>query len=76
MAQTTQNFTIAATRAQVGDSNRQLFSRADQAVRQTDISRSSESIRVAGESTARKKEIAGKYETAIPYVGNIPSARS
>ena len=76
MAQTTQNFTIAATRAQVGDSNRQLFSRADQAVRQADISRSSESIRVAGEASARKKEIAGKYETAIPYVGNIPSAEA
>jgi hypothetical protein len=74
MAQTTQNFTIAAARAQVGDSNRQLFSRADQAVRQAGISQSSESIRVAGESYARKEEIVGKYMTAIPYVGVIPSA--
>jgi len=74
MAQTTQNFTIAAARAQVGDSNRQLFSRADQAVRQAEISQSSESIRIAGESYARKEEIVGKYITAIPYVGVIPSA--
>jgi hypothetical protein len=74
MAQTTQNFTIAAARAQVGDSNRQLFSRADQAIRQTGISQSSESIRIAGESYARKEEIVGKYMTAIPYVGVIPSA--
>jgi hypothetical protein len=76
MAQTTQNFTIATTRAQVGDSNRQLLMRADQAVRQADISRSSESIRIAGESHARKEEIIGKYETAIPYVGMIPSAEA
>lgn len=76
MAQTTQNFTIAAATAQVRDSNRQLFGRADQAIRQADISRSSESIRVAGESYARKEEIFGKYETAIPYVGVIPSAEA
>jgi len=76
MAQTTQNFTVAAATAQVRDSNRQLFGRADQAIRQADISRSSESIRVAGESYARKEEIIGKYETAIPYVGVIPSAEA
>lgn len=75
MAQTTQNFTIAATRAQVGDSNRQVFARRDQNVQQAKYQAGNESIRVAGESYARKEEIFGQYFTAVPIVGVIPASQ-
>jgi hypothetical protein len=75
-AQANATFTVMATRAQVGDSNRQTFMRADQAQRQAGIQQSSDAMRIAQESRARKGEIFGHYMTAIPYVGMIPDAES
>lgn len=69
MAQSSANFTIAATNAQVGDSIRQTWARADQANAQTGISQSAESVRIASEARARKQEIWGSATTAIPYAG-------
>ena len=69
MAQSSANFTIAATNAQVGDSIRQTWARADQANTQTGISQSAESVRIASEARARKQEIWGSATTAIPYAG-------
>jgi hypothetical protein len=69
MAQSSANFTIAATHAQVGDSNRQMLARANQANLQTGYSQGSESIRIASEARARKQEIWGGASTAIPYAG-------
>ena len=47
MAQSSANFTIAATVAQVADSNRQMWARANQANTQSHYSQSAESIRIA-----------------------------
>lgn len=69
MAQSSANFTVAATNAQVGDSIRQTWARADQANTQTGISQSAESVRIASEARARKQEIWGSATTAIPYAG-------
>ena len=69
------NFTIAATKAQVGDSNRQTFTRAEQAQRQAQAQWSSDSMRVAGNSTAAKWDAWGTGMTAIPYVGAVPQAQ-
>ena len=69
MAQSSANFTIAATNAQVGDSIRQTWARADQANTQTGISQGAESVRIASEARARKQEIWGSATTAIPYAG-------
>lgn len=70
------NFTIAATRAQVGDSNRQTFTRAEQGQRQAQAQWSSDSMRVAGESSAFKVDNWGNYMSAIPYVGAIPQSET
>ena len=69
MAQSSANFTVAATNAQVGDSIRQTWARADQANAQTTISQGAESVRIASEARARKQEIWGSATTAIPYAG-------
>jgi hypothetical protein len=69
MAQSSANFTVAATNAQVGDSIRQTWARADQANAQTGISQGAESVRIASEARARKQEIWGSATTAIPYAG-------
>jgi len=69
MAQSSANFTVAATNAQVGDSIRQTWARADQANTQTTISQGAESVRIASEARARKQEIWGSATTAIPYAG-------
>lgn len=69
MAQSSANFTIAATNAQVNDSNRQMWRRAEQANTQSTVSQSAESIRIASEARARKQEIWGSATTAIPYAG-------
>jgi hypothetical protein len=74
MAQTTQNFTVAATRAQVGDSNRQVFARKDQNVQQAKYQQGNEAIRIAGESGARREEIIGQYTTIIPITGVLPAS--
>lgn len=75
MAKATQNMTIASARAQVGDSNRQVFARRDQNVQQAQYAMGNESIRVAGEASARKHEIFGQYFTAVPMVGVIPASQ-
>jgi hypothetical protein len=69
MAQSSANFTVAATNAQVGDSVRQTWARANQANAQTTISQGAESVRIASEARARKQEIWGSATTAIPYAG-------
>jgi len=69
MAQSSANFTVAATHAQVADTNRQMWSRANQANAQTSFSQGAESIRIASEARARKQEIWGGASTAIPYAG-------
>lgn len=69
MAQSSANFTVAATHAQVADTNRQMWARANQANTQTGISRGAESVRIASEARARKQEIWGGATTAIPYAG-------
>lgn len=69
------NFTIAATKAQVGDSNRQTFTRAEQGQRQAQAQWSSDSMRVAGNSTAAKWDAWGTGLTVIPYAGAAPQAQ-
>ncbi len=69
MAQSSANFTVAATHAQVADTNRQMWARANQANTQTGISQGAESVRIASEARARKQEIWGGASTAIPYAG-------
>lgn len=69
IAQGTANFTIAATHAQVADSNRQMWSRAGQNINQSLFSARAESHRIAGESYARKTENWGSATTAVPFVG-------
>jgi hypothetical protein len=72
MANANAQFTVAATRAQVGDSNRQMWARANQSMDQTRYSQGSESIRIAGESSARKRE---NWGGAIGGVtGGVPVA--
>ena len=71
MAQAGANFTVAATRAQVADSNRQMWARANQANTQTGISQGAESKRIAGESHARHVENWGGAMNAIPYAGPV-----
>ncbi len=70
------DFTIASVRGQVGDSNRQVFARKDQAVNQADIGRQVDNIRVEGESAARRWELVGQGTNAIPLAGNITAAQS
>ena len=60
MALATQNMTIASARAQVGDSNRQVFARRDQNIQQAKYQEGNEAIRQAGESYARNEEIFGQ----------------
>lgn len=69
MSQSSANFTVAATHAQVADTNRQMWARANQANTQTGISQGTESVRIASEARARKQEIWGGASTAIPYAG-------
>src|SRR5260370_24333147 len=69
MDQSSANFTVAATHAQVADTNRQMWARANQANTQTGISQGAESVRIASEARARKQEIWGGASTAIPYAG-------
>src|ERR1051326_5245075 len=57
MAQSSANFTVAATNAQVGDSIRQTWARANQANAQTTISQGAESVRIASEARARRQEM-------------------
>jgi hypothetical protein len=70
------NYTLTATGAQVRDSNRQTETRAGQAQRQAQANWSSESLRIAGESSAFKTDNWGNYMSAIPYVGAIPQAET
>jgi hypothetical protein len=78
MAQSSANFTVAATHAQVGDTNRQMWARANQANSQTGFSQGSESIRIASEARARKQEIWGSVfqsgTAGIPYAQNAAGA--
>src|SRR5215216_1996060 len=69
MAQSSASFTVQATHAQVADTNRQTWARANQANAQTGFSQGAESIRIASEARARKQEIWGGATTAIPYAG-------
>jgi hypothetical protein len=70
------NFTLASTVGQVRDSNRQTDARASQGQRQAEAQWSSDAMRTAGEANARKRDIAGTYMSAIPYVGMIPDAEA
>lgn len=78
MAQTSANFTVAATNAQVADANRQMWARANQANSQTSFSQGAESIRIAGETHARKQEIIGSAfqsgTAGIAYAQNAAGA--
>ena len=78
MAQTNATFTVAATNAQVADSRRQMWARADQANAQTTISQGAESLRIASEARARKQEIWGSVfqqgTAGIPIGQNVAGA--
>ena len=78
MAASSAGFTVAATHAQVADTNRQMWARANQANTQTGFSQGAESIRIASEARARKQEIWGSvFQTGtagIPYAQNAAGA--
>lgn len=78
MAQTNATFTVAATNAQVADSRRQMWARADQANAQTTISQGAESLRIASEARARKQEIWGSVfqqgTAGVPIGQNVAGA--
>jgi len=69
MALSSAQFTKSATSAQVGDTNRQMWARTNQSIVGTRASQSSESIRIAGESSARHVENWGSALNAVPYAG-------
>ncbi len=75
MAQSSAGFTVAATHAQVADTNRQMWARAGQANNQTTFSQGAESLRIASEARARKQEIWGSvFQTGtagIPIAQNV-----
>lgn len=78
MAASSAGFTVAATHAQVADTNRQMWARANQANAQTGFSQGAESVRIASEARARKQEIWGSvFQTGtagIPYAQNAAGA--
>ena len=78
MAQSSATFTVAATNAQVADSKRQMWYRADQANTQTAISQGAESLRIASEARARKQEIWGSVfqqgTAGVPIGQNVAGA--
>src|SRR5829696_2524623 len=78
MAQSSATFTVAATNAQVADTNRQMWYRANQANNQTTISQGAESLRIASEARARKQEIWGSVfqsgTAGIPIGQNVAGA--
>jgi hypothetical protein len=69
MAQSSANFTVAATRAQVADTNRQMWYRANQANAQTSFSQGSESIRIAGDASSSHIQNKGSALGGVPYAG-------
>ena len=78
MAQSSATFTVAATNAQVADTNRQMWYRANQANTQTAISQGAESLRIASEARARKQEIWGSVfqqgTAGVPIGQNVAGA--
>lgn len=78
MAQSSATFTVAATNAQVADTNRQMWYRANQANAQTAISQGAESLRIASEARARKQEIWGSVfqqgTAGVPIGQNVAGA--
>ena len=78
MAQSSATFTVAATNAQVADTNRQMWYRANQANNQTTFSQGAESLRIASEARARKQEIWGSVfqsgTAGIPIAQNVAGA--
>jgi hypothetical protein len=69
MAQSSANFTIAATNAQVADSNRQMWRRAEQANTQSVYSQGAESIRIAGDASSSHIQNKGSAFGGVPYGG-------
>jgi hypothetical protein len=63
------NFTVASTNAQVGDSQRQVGYRRDQAVTQKNLGFDVEALHIATESSATKKELQGQFWGSIPPYG-------